>query len=145
MPRPKKTDARAVEALQAALDAEMEGVALYTHLAFRVFGPQMHGILAHLRAQATESLRHAEAVGDRMTILGTVPRVGGGPALDHAPRTLEEILRIGLVHERRAVERYRAVMEAAGEDLSLEEWARGMVATESDHAAEMEKMLRPMG
>jgi bacterioferritin len=135
-----------VDALQAAMDAEMTGVALYTHLALRVFGPQFQGITGHLRGQATESLTHALAVGDRLTMLGAAPRVRVKEFTENAPGSLEEILRISLVHEKRAVERYRAVMEAAMAegDVALEEYARGMVATETDHAAELEKMLRPM-
>ena len=137
--------AKAVDALQEALDAEMAGVALYTHLAFRVFGPQRNAIVAHLRAQAAESLDHAAAVGDRMTMLGAVPSVTARVDLEHAPTGLEEILRISLVHEREAVDCYRAVLAAAGDDIPLEEFARKMVATETDHASELEKMLRPMG
>ena len=145
MAKASRISPRAVEALQACLDAELAGVALYAHLSFRVFGPQMHGILSHLREQATESLDHALAVGDRMATLGAVPTVRPGEALEHAPTSLDEILRISLVHEKQAVEKYRAVMNAAGGDVALEEWARGMVATETDHAAELERMLRPMG
>ena len=135
-----------IDALQAAMDAEMTGVALYTHLSLRVFGPQYQGITGHLRGQAAESLTHALAVGDRMTMLGASPRVRVKEAAESSPGSLEEILRISLVHEKRAVERYRAVMEAAvaAGDVALEEYARGMVATETDHAAELEKMLRPM-
>jgi bacterioferritin len=147
MARTAKTTPTTLEALQGAMDAEMTGVALYTHLALRVYGPQYIGITAHLRGQAAESLTHALAVGDRMSTLGAVPRVRVKDSIDHSPGSLDEILRISLVHERRAVERYRAVMEAAvaAGDVALEEFARGMVATETDHAAELEKMLRPMG
>ncbi len=145
MPRPVKTNARAADALQSALDAELTGVALYTHLAFRVFGPQMQGIVAFLRGQAAESLLHAQAVGDRMTMIGATPRVRVAEEIEHAPSTLDEILRVSLVHEKRAVECYRNVMTAAEGDIALEEFARGMVATETDHASGLEKMLRPMG
>lgn len=145
MAKANRASTRAVEALQACLDAEMSGVALYAHLSFRVFGPQFQGIVAHLRAQATESLGHALAVGDRMAMLGAVPAVRSGEALEHAPNSLDEILRISFVHEKQAVEKYRALLDAAGGDVALEEYARGMVATESDHAAELERMLRPMG
>jgi bacterioferritin len=147
MPKPAKAASGTLETLQAAMDAEMTGVALYTHLALRVFGPQYIGITAHLREQAAESLTHALAVGDRMSNLGSIPKVRVKDSLDHAPASLEEILRISLIHERKAVERYREVMLAAVEagDVALEEFARGMVATETDHAAELEKMLRPMG
>jgi len=147
MPKSAKGSPRAVEALQSALDAEMAGVALYVHLSFRIFGPQWQVIVGHLRAQATESLGHALAVGDRMTILGAVPRISVSGKLSHEPSTLDEVLRISLVHEREAVERYRAVMVAAAEggDIPLEDWARTMVSTESDHSSELEKMLRPMG
>ncbi|MCK6481034.1 MAG: bacterioferritin [Planctomycetaceae bacterium] len=144
MPRTAPRNVKAIDALQAVLDAEMSGVALYTHLSFRVFGPQMQGIITHLRTQAAESLTHALAAGDRMTRLGAVPAVRVPPEIGHEPRSLEEVLRISLVHERNAVDLYRALMAVAGEDVPLEEYARSMVATESDHASELELMLRPM-
>lgn len=145
MPRPNRPSGKAAEALQAALDAEMTGVALYTHLAFRVFGPQMQGIVAHLRGQAAESLQHAEAVGDRMTMIGSVPRVRNLEEVEHTPTSLDEILRVSLVHEKRAIEAYRNVLALCEGDIPLEEFARSMVATETDHASALEKMLRPMG
>ena len=145
MAKATRVSPKAVQALQACLDAEMSGVALYTHLSFRVFGPQMPGIVAPLRGQATESLTHALAVGDRMTMVGAVPNLKAGEPIEHSPTSLDEILRISLVHERQAVECYRALMNASAGDVPLEEFARTMVATESDHAAELERMLRPMG
>jgi bacterioferritin len=134
----------AVAALQEAFDAEMRGIALYTHLAFRVSGPQTHGIVAHLREQAAESLQHAEAVGDRMVRLGAPPAAAPLATPAVAPKSLDELLRVSLAHERAAVECYRRVLARAGDDIALEEFARGMVATESDHAADLEKLLRPM-
>lgn len=138
---------RSVEALQRCLAAETAGVALYAHLSFRIFGPQWQPIVAFLRAQAAESLTHALAVGDRMVMLGAVPRVGGAEPLSHEPTTLDEVLRISLVHERGAIDGYRGVMEAAAKegDIPLEDWARAMLSTETDHSSELEKMLRPMG
>ena len=96
MAKAAKTTPGIMEALQAAMDAEMTGVALYTHLALRVFGPQYIGITAHLRGQATESLTHALAVGDRMSTLGAVPHVRVKDDIDHSPGSLEEILRISV-------------------------------------------------
>lgn len=144
MPRTSPKSDQAAAALQAALDAEMAGVALYTHLALRVHGPQMHGIVAFLRSQAAESLKHAETVGDRMVRLGAVPVVRVSAELPKSPETLKEILALSLAHERGAVDRYRALVEAAAGDVPLEEFARTMVATEADHAAGLELMLRPM-
>jgi bacterioferritin len=146
MPKNVKGEPRSLDALQAALDAELNGVALYTHLSFRVFGPQWQAIVAHLREQAAESLTHALAAGDRMTMLGGVPRIAVESEIEHSPSSLEEILRISLVHERNAVECYRRVMQEAASsgNVPLEEYARGMVATETDHAATLERMLRPM-
>jgi bacterioferritin len=144
MPRAPRTSPRLVEALQAALDAEMDGVALYVHLSCRVFGPRIEEIVTFLRAQAAESLLHAQNLGDRMTDVGAVPRIRMREAPGSEPRTLDEVLRVALVHERRAVELYREVMENAGDDIAMEEFARGMVAAESAHATHMEKMLRTM-
>ena len=79
------------------------------------------------------------------SIAHPVPVVRMAESIEHAPSSLEEILRTALVHERKAVDRYRAVLEAAEGDIALEEFARGMVAAETDHAAAMEKMLRTMG
>jgi bacterioferritin len=147
VPKPSRGEPKCVDALQKALDAEMAGVALYTHLSFRIFGPQWEAIVALLRAQATESLTHALAVGDRMTMLGAVPGVSVAGRLSHEPTTLDEVLRTSLVHERGAVECYRAVMQAAAAagDVPLEDWARTMVPTETDHSSGLERMLRPMG
>jgi bacterioferritin len=147
MAKANRGEPKCVEALQGALDAEMTGVALYTHLSFRIFGPQWQAITALLRAQAAESLTHALAVGDRMTMLGAVPAVSIPGKLSHEPSTLDEVLRTSLVHERGAVEKYRAVLTAAAEagDIPLEDWSRTMVSTETDHSSALERMLRPMG
>ncbi len=145
MPSKKRLDlAKPIDALQHCFDLEMSGVALYTGLSFRVFGPERVELVRFLREQAQESLLHAQGVGDRMVRLGANPALNAPEDLAENPRTVDDILRISLVHERRAVDGYRAVAAVADDDFALMDYATRMVAEESDHVAEVELMLRPM-
>ena len=59
--------------LNNILKLELAGVVRYTHYAFMVQGPYRLSVVSWLREQATESLSHAEAVGDHITSLGEHP------------------------------------------------------------------------
>ena len=55
-------------------------------------------------------------------------------------------MRESLIHEQEALGHYKALLElVAGQDVMLEEYARQMVAAESKHASEVDKMLQALG
>jgi len=135
-----------VAVLNRLLEAELAGVVRYTHYSFLVFGFGRIPIVSWLRAQADESLLHAQQVGEWITTLGDYPSLGIGPLLDSHQHDIAAILRESLESEGRALDLYRELLRLVeGKRVGLEEFARQMIQAEEVHAAEVDKMLRKPG
>ena len=78
--------------LNNILKLELAGVVRYTHYAFMVQGPYRLSVVSWLREQATESLSHAEAVGEHITSLGEHPTLKIGELLETHKHSTEDIL-----------------------------------------------------
>lgn len=132
-----------VAALNAILEAELSGVVRYTHYSLMIVGPNRIPLVDFMKAQATESLMHAQQVGEILTGFGGHPSLRVAPVTETNDHSLEAILRESLEHEVEAVQLYRELL-AVVEDKSifLEEFARGQVAMEEEHQLELRKMLR---
>ena len=129
--------------LNNILKLELAGVVRYTHYAFMVQGPYRLSVVSWLREQATESLSHAEAVGEHITSLGEHPTLKIGELLETHKHSTEHILNECLDHERSAIGAYYKLLKnIGGESIMLEEFARTMIATEEMHEAELKKMLK---
>jgi bacterioferritin len=137
---------RAVGVLDRLLEAELAGVIRYTHYSFLVFGFGRIPIVSWLRAQADESLLHAQQVGEWITALGEYPSLEVGPLLDSHKTDIGAMLRESLEVEGRALVLYRELLDVVeGQSVALEEFARQMIEQEEMHAAEVDKMLRKPG
>jgi bacterioferritin len=137
---------RAVGVLDRLLEAELAGVIRYTHYSFLVFGFGRIPIVSWLRAQADESLLHAQQVGEWITALGEYPSLEIGPLLDSHKTDIGAMLRESLEVEGRALVLYRELLDVVeGQSVALEEFARKMIEQEEMHAAEVDKMLRKPG
>ena len=137
---------RTVAVLNRLLEAELAGVVRYTHSSFLVFGFGRIAIVSWLRGQATESLAHAQMVGDWITTLGAYPSLAIGPLLDSHQTDIGAMLRESLQAEGVALALYRELLDVvAGNSVALEEFARQMSHAEELHAAEVDKMLRKPG
>jgi bacterioferritin len=135
-----------LEVLNSVLEAELAGVVRYTHYSFMVYGYGRIPIVHWLRGQAEESLCHAQEAGEYITALGGHPSLGIGKLLEGEKHDIGAILRESLAHERDALRHYQALLSLVeGRDIMLEEYARQMVAAESKHASEVDKMLRQPG
>lgn len=135
-----------VAILNNILEQELAGVVRYTHYSFLIFGHNRIPIVSWLRAQATESLRHAEQAGEMITHLGAYPSLEIGALLDSHRTDVTMILREALESEGRALALYSALLDAvAGKSVMLEEYARTMIMAEELHAGEVDKMLRTPG
>jgi bacterioferritin len=135
-----------VAVLNRLLEAELAGVVRYTHYSFLVFGFGRIPIVSWLRAQADESLLHAQQVGEWITTLGDYPSLGIGPLLDSHQHDIAAILRESLESEGQALDLYRELLRLVeGKRVGLEEFARQMIQAEEVHAAEVDKMLRKPG
>ena len=135
-----------VAVLNRLLETELAGVVRYTHYSFLVFGFGRIPIVSWLRAQADESLLHAQQVGEWVTTLGDHPSLAIGPLLESHQHDIAAMLRESLEVEGQALELYRQLLRLVeGKLIGLEEFARQMIQAEELHAAEVDKMLRKPG
>ena len=135
-----------VAVLNRLLEAELAGVVRYTHYSLLVFGFGRIPIVSWLREQATESLLHAQQVGEWITTLGAYPSLAIGPLLDSHKHDIGAMLRESLETEAAALVLYRELLEKVeGRSVALEEFARQMIYAEEIHAGEVIKMLRKPG
>jgi bacterioferritin len=135
-----------VSVLNRLLEAELAGVVRYTHYSFLVFGFARIPIVSWLRDQATESLQHAQQVGEWITTLGAYPSLAIGPLLDSHKHDIGAMLRESLETEGAALALYRELLtHVEGRSIALEEFARQMIYVEELHAADVDKMLRRPG
>lgn len=135
-----------VAVLNRLLEAELAGVVRYTHYSLLVFGFGRIPIVSWLRDQATESLLHAQQVGEWITTLGAYPSLAIGPLLDSHQHDMAAMLRESLETEAAALALYRELLtHVEGRSVALEEFARQMIFAEEMHAADVDKMLRKPG
>lgn len=135
--------AKTVEALDQILQAELSGVVRYTHYALMVTGPNRIPIVAFMKAQATESLVHAQQVGEILTGLEGHPSLSIAPIDETHDHGVEAILKESLNHELSAVQLYRQLLDTVIDaSVYLEDFARTMIGQEELHQLELRKMLR---
>ena len=135
-----------VSVLNRILEAELAGVVRYTHYSFLVFGFGRIPIVSWMREQASESLIHAQQVGEWITTLGAYPSLEIGPLLDSHKHDVGAMLRESLEAESNALALYRQLLGMVeGRLIGLEEFTRQMIHAEELHAAEVDKMLRKPG
>lgn len=132
--------------LNRILEQELAGVVRYTHYSFLVFGYSRIPIVSWLRAQADESLLHAQQAGELITLLGAYPSLAIGPLLDSHQHDIGAVMRESLQAEGSALALYKELLSAVeGRSVMLEEYARQMIYAEELHAGEVDKMLRKPG
>jgi bacterioferritin len=134
---------KAIEVLRAIMEFELAGVVRYTHYALMVTGPNRIPIVDFFKAQATESLLHAQQVGEILTGLEGHPSLQIAPMEETYKHSVKDILQESLTHEKNALDMYKKLLDIV-EDASvyLEEFARTMIGTEELHNIEIKKMLR---
>ena len=132
-----------IGALNKILEAELSGVVRYTHYSLMIAGPHRIPLVDFMKAQATESLLHAQQVGEILTGFGGHPSMGITSIEETNQHGIDAILRESLEHELNAVQLYRDLLDVVCDrSVFLEEFARGLIATEEEHQLELRKMLR---
>ena len=108
-----------------------------------IFGPNRLPLIDFFKAQATESLDHANMAGEHITGLGGHPPLNLNEIKETFKHDISEILQESLDHERKAVDHYYSLLSLVdGKSVYLEEYARGMIGQEELHLLEVEKMLK---
>jgi bacterioferritin len=143
----KEHDEKAIlRVLDRILELELAGVVRYTHYSFMVYGYTRIPIVSWMRAQADESLLHAQEAGEMITQLGARPSLGIGDLLETHNYDIGDILRESLDHELAGIAAYRELLALVeGRSVLIEEYARRMVSDEAKHVGEVQKMLNPPG
>jgi bacterioferritin len=134
---------KTINVLRSLMEFELAGVVRYTHYALMVTGPNRIPIVDFFKAQATESLLHAQQVGEILTGLEGHPSLQIAPMEETYKHSVKDILEESLAHEKKALKMYKKLLDVV-EDASvyLEEFARTMIGTEELHNIEIKKMLR---
>ena len=122
---------------------ELSGVIRYTHYSLMIFGPNRLPLIDFFKAQASESLMHANLAGEHITGLGGHPPLNIDNIKETFKHDISEILKETLEHEKKAIEVYYELLELINdESVYLEEYARTMIGQEELHVMEVEKMLK---
>ena len=129
--------------LNSIMEYELAGVVRYTHYALMVRGPNRIPIVDFFKAQATESLEHAQQAGEILTGLEGHPTVDIAPIQESHNHSIGALLRESLEHEMAAVALYKQFLTVVTDrSIYLEEYARGQIGLEELHTMEIKKMLR---
>ena len=134
---------KAHKLLSRIMEFELAGVVRYTHYSLMVAGPNRIPIVAFMKAQASESLLHAQQAGEILTGLNGHPTLQIAPIPETYKHSVKDILEESLAHERDALDLYREFLdEVENRSVYLEEFARTQIAQEEMHGLEVRKMLR---
>lgn len=134
---------KTIAILNSIMEFELAGVVRYTHYSLMVTGPNRIPIVQFFKAQANESLLHAQQVGEILTGLEGHPSLRIAPMEETYKHTVKDILEESLNHEKKALNLYKSLLETVDNaSIYLEEFARTMIGQEELHNIEIKKMLR---
>ena len=135
-------ESKVCDILNEIVELEMAGVVRYAHSSLMVRGPNRIPIVAFLQEQANESLAHALQAGEFITGFNGHPSQRIAVIEENHNHSVQQILQESLDHEMAAVDKYKELLEeVADASIMLEEYARGQIGMEEQHALEIRKML----
>ena len=132
--------------LNEIMEYELAGGVRYTHSAMMVSGPYRLPIVNFLKDQASESLTHAQQAGELIVGLDGHPSQRIAKIKETHKHSIKDILEESLAHEQGALKLYKKFLEnVADRSIYLEEYARGLIGQEEQHALELKAMLKDFG
>ena len=136
-------ESKVIEILSIIYNLELNGVVRYTHYSLMIFGYNRLPLVDFFRAQANESLRHAEMAGEHITGLDGHPPLNTGNIQETNKHDVKDILEESLNHEKDAINVYYDLLdEVKDKSVYLEEYCRGMIAQEEKDYNEMKKLIK---
>ncbi|NMG10339.1 ferritin-like domain-containing protein [Brasilonema sp. UFV-L1] len=131
-----------IDLLNSIIECELLGVVRYTRYSLIVTGPYRITIVDFLKEQASESLLHAQKVGEILTGLEGRPSLRISSVDEICNHSVKDILAESLAHEEKALGLYKNLLETvSNSSIDLEEFARNMIDEEQMHNLELKKML----
>lgn len=132
-----------IELLNQIMEFELAGVVRYTHYSLMVIGPNRIPIVDFFKAQANESLLHAQEAGEIITGLEGHPSQRISTIEETNQHSVTDLLQESLNHEQKALEMYKKLLDVVeNASIYLEEYARTKIGQEELHNLEIKKMLR---
>ena len=132
-----------IPVLNNLMKAELAGVVRYTHYSLVITGPNRLPLVEFMKAQASESLLHAQQGGEILTGLGGHPEQGIAAIEESHDHSLETVLKESIDHEHRALLLYKTLLKLSeNNSVYLEEFARTQIGEEEMHVIELHKLLR---
>lgn len=132
-----------IDLLSKIYDLELNGIIRYTHYSLMIFGPNRLPLIDFFRAQASESLVHANLAGEHITGLDGHPPLNINNIQETHKHDIVDILNESLTHEQEAIDTYYQLLKVVeGSSIYLEEYCRTMIAQEESDYIEMKKLLR---
>jgi bacterioferritin len=133
----------ATELLNKIMEFELAGIVRYTHYSLMVTGPNRIPIVAFFKAQASESLLHAQEAGEIITGLEGHPSQRIAPIEENHRHGVKDLLQESLNHEQKALDMYKQLLGVVeNASVYLEEFTRTKIGQEELHTLEIKKMLR---
>lgn len=131
-----------IDALNDDLAQELRDVILYLNQSSLVVGLERLRVGGFLRKLIQDELEDAQFLADKIVALGGVPTTTPAPVPEF--KDLRAMLEYDLEGERKAIKRYteRARQAEAFGDLGLKIKLEEIIADETEHAEEFEKLLR---
>lgn len=131
-----------IKHLNEDLAGELSAVIQYLTYAAKVTGPYRPQLVAFFMAEVPDEQGHAAFLANKIVALGGEPTTEPRPV--KAAKNNREMLEAILEAERQAIKDYAQRSEEAGEfgDHGLQVRLDDMVADESGHAEETERILR---
>jgi len=134
---------RTIKVLNQIMEFELAGVVRYTHYSLMVIGPNRIPIVDFFKAQANESLLHAQEAGEIITGLEGHPSQRIATIEETNRHSVTDLLQESLNHEQRALDMYKTLLEVVeNASIYLEEYSRTKIGQEEMHNLEIKKMLR---
>jgi bacterioferritin len=94
------------------------------------------------RDQASESMAHSVIIGEKITALGGHPPMITSKIEETNTHSVHKLLEESLDHEKVGLKLYHELVQASEGNIALEELARDLCRTETEHIEEVEKMLK---
>jgi len=134
---------KAIELLNQIMEFELAGVVRYTHYSLMVIGPNRIPIVDFFKAQASESLLHAQEAGEIITGLEGHPSQRIATIEETNQHSVTDLLQESLNHEQKALSLYKDLLDIVeNASIYLEEFSRTKIGQEEMHNLEIKKMLR---
>ncbi len=120
---------------------ETEAAVRYLYLAATVKGLDRATVRATLLEGIRETLEHAQTIAEKVIQLGGTPKLRIRVEVDDGLTTGRDAIRTALAFEQAALDGYKELLDLAGDDVVLEEFARAQIATESEHVSSLYLLL----